>query len=557
MKASTHALPNVSMKTKRFPFVAGFVTLMALSAQVQAQNVSYNLNSVPIGGGQSVALGSAALTSNSGTANTGIGFRALNANAGGGYNAAVGGYSLAFNVSGMYNSALGYQSLYSNTGSNNTSVGFRSMYINSSGADNTAIGFAALYTNSTGSYNVANGFQSLYSNNSVNNTAIGYNSLYANTSGRDNYAGGYQSMMNNTTGGYNAAVGSYSMHFNVAGQYNAALGYQALYGTTASNNTSVGFRSLYLSTSGPNNTAVGFAALYNNSTGGSNTALGYSADVAANNLDNATAIGNSAVVNQSDKIRFGNATVTVVEGPVAYTFSDGRFKTNITEEVKGLEFINKLRPVVYNLDTRKITESWTKNMPEEQRKQHMSQDFTASTKIRQTGFIAQEVEQAAKDVNYDFNGVHVPANDNDNYSIAYAEFVVPLVKGMQEQQKMIEDQQKVIDQLQQQLSELQKVQGGTTSLEQNFMSDASIEQNVPNPFSHETVIRFTLPAQVNSAFLTVYDLQGKQVKTMPIKDRGNSSVTFTADQLAAGMYIYSIIADGKIVGSKRMVIADR
>ena len=57
---------------------------------------------------------------------------------------------------------------------------------------------------------------------------------------------------------------------------------------------------------------------------------------------------------------------------------------------------------------------------------------------RQSGFIGQEVQEAASAAGYSFDGVHVPANDNDNYSVAYSQFVVPLVKAVQEQQAMIE-----------------------------------------------------------------------------------------------------------------------
>ncbi len=64
-----------------------------------------------------------------------------------------------------------------------------------------------------------------------------------------------------------------------------------------------------------------------------------------------------------------------------------------------------------------------------------------------SGFIAQEVEQAAKELNYDFSGVDKPNNDRDLYGLRYAEFVVPLVKAVQEQQKIIQSQQAQIDEL--------------------------------------------------------------------------------------------------------------
>ena len=72
-------------------------------------------------------------------------------------------------------------------------------------------------------------------------------------------------------------------------------------------------------------------------------------------------------------------------------------------------------------------------------------DYLESSSIVRTGFIAQEVEAAAKKVGFDFDGVSTPENETDLYGIRYAEFVVPLVKAMQEQQEIIEGQQEMID----------------------------------------------------------------------------------------------------------------
>ncbi|KAA5532114.1 T9SS type A sorting domain-containing protein [Taibaiella lutea] len=395
--------------------------------------------------------------------------------------------------------------------------------------------------------------------NNLNAQNTSYNANTIPVSGSSNCAFGLYSLLSNTTGICNTAGGFYSLNGNVGGNYNSAFGYQALYGNKVGNNTSMGFRSSYLTTTGANNTAMGYGALYNNHTGSNNTAIGYLADVGFDTLFNATAIGNGTIVNASNKIRIGDANITLIEGAVPFTPSDGRFKTNVKEEdVKGLEFIKKLRPVVYNFDTKKLTEFWTRNMPDTIRNKYINQDFTASTNIRQSGFIAQEVEQAAKEVHYNFNGLHVPESENDNYSIAYSQFVIPLVKGMQEQQKMIEDQKQMIDKLQQQINDMQKGLGSATGIGNALsVTGASMDQNVPNPFSTETVISFNLPNQIGNAYMTVYDLSGKQIKTLPISKRGASSITITSDQLEAGMYIYSIVADGKIVDSKRMVVTGK
>jgi hypothetical protein len=76
--------------------------------------------------------------------------------------------------------------------------------------------------------------------------------------------------------------------------------------------------------------------------------------------------------------------------------------------------------------------------------------------IQYTGFLAQEVEAAAKNCGYDFSGVQAPVNEQTPYSLRYAEFVVPLVKAVQEQQGIISDLGSRISELQKQNEELVK-----------------------------------------------------------------------------------------------------
>ena len=62
-------------------------------------------------------------------------------------------------------------------------------------------------------------------------------------------------------------------------------------------------------------------------------------------------------------------------------------------------------------------------------------------KIKFSGFLAQEVEMAAKEANYTFSGITIPETDLDLYTLSYEQFVVPLVKAVQEQQLIIESLQ--------------------------------------------------------------------------------------------------------------------
>ena len=254
----------------------------------------------------------------------------------------------------------------------------------------------------------------------------------------------------------NTAIGDSALYSNTTGGYNIANGSQALFtNTTGSSNTANGVDALFYNTTGSNNTANGTSALQSNTTGSRNTAIGYDADVAANNLSNATAIGSGATVSASNKVRIGSTSVSVIEGQVAFTsVSDGRIKENVQEAVPGLSFISQLRPVTYTLNTRKQDDITMQAMPDSIKEKRMlsDADYLESSSIVRTGFIAQEVEAAAKKVGFDFDGVSTPENETDLYGIRYAEFVVPLVKAMQEQQEMItelkateEEQQATID----------------------------------------------------------------------------------------------------------------
>lgn len=69
----------------------------------------------------------------------------------------------------------------------------------------------------------------------------------------------------------------------------------------------------------------------------------------------------------------------------------------------------------------------------------------------QSGFIAQEVEKAALSLGYEFSGVDKPKNETSHYGLKYAEFTVPLVRAIQEQQEIIKQLQERIVKLEKHL----------------------------------------------------------------------------------------------------------
>jgi hypothetical protein len=309
--------------------------------------------------------------------------------------------------------------------------------------NNVVAGYVASTSNPIGPYS--------------NNTIWGYQGLQANTTGRGNVAIGTQALMANTTANYNTAVGYLALTAsNSVG--NTAVGHRSLNAlTTGTYNVGVGFGALNLVTSGLNNVAVGTGALGAVTWGSGNTGIGAGANVSDGTFDNTTAIGNGAVVNASNKIRLGNSAVTVIEGQVAYTTpSDGRYKYNVKEDVKGLDFIMQLRPVTYQFDVQRFDATMAGNNMAHPVSNVLQASYNEAAAIRRTGFIAQEVEQAAIKTGYNFSGINKPKTDKDHYSLSYESFVVPLVKAVQEQNKQIDELKKTITMQQQALEELTK-----------------------------------------------------------------------------------------------------
>jgi hypothetical protein len=162
--------------------------------------------------------------------------------------------------------------------------------------------------------------------------------------------------------------------------------------------------------------------------------LGYFAGPSSTAYSNTLSLGNGASSTASDMVRVGNASITSIGGTVGWTtLSDARFKKNILSDVQGLNFIMKLKPVTYNVDIHKIYEFVNYN---DTNKWDSKYD---GEKIKTSGFLAQDVEAAAKAVGYNFSGIDVPKNEKDYYGLRYGDFVVPIVKAIQEQQVQIDE----------------------------------------------------------------------------------------------------------------------
>jgi len=173
-----------------FGAVLSVLVSFALCQQLQAQD-SPDPGGVP--GLFSTADGDHALFNNDGAfANSGFGWFASFANAGGNFNTAVGAAALDLNgfndntavgaaaalfSQGNDNTAVGAAALENNNQNGNTATGAFALFSNTTGPENVAVGFSAMLANGLGGFSVGVGFQALLASTGAQNTAVGDNAL--------------------------------------------------------------------------------------------------------------------------------------------------------------------------------------------------------------------------------------------------------------------------------------------------------------------------------------------------------------------------------------------
>lgn len=81
-------------------------------------------------------------------------------------------------------------------------------------------------------------------------------------------------------------------------------------------------------------------------------------------------------------------------------------------------------------------------------------------------------------------------------------------------------------------------------------------QNEPNPFNRQTSIAFVLPDNYKSAYIYVYDLQGKLTESFDVFGNKSSKITIDGNDLQAGVYYYSLYVNNSEVDTKKMIISN-
>lgn len=228
--------------------------------------------------------------------------------------------------------------------------------------------------------------------------------------------------------------------------------------------------------------------------------------------------------------------------------SDENIKINISSLTNGLSTIKQLQGVKYQY--RQMIDSITYgNEPD--------------TSGFHFGFIAQDVNNVLPQLVSEANG-HLGVN--------YIGIIPFLVEAINEQQITIDSLNIVDSTLDARISSLETVVANCCSgqrigrpadgtneeinsqtIELSNVKTIILDQNVPNPFAEQTTITYFIPSDIKLAEMIFYDNSGRVLRTVDNLQPGNGEIKVYAPNLSSGIYSYSILLDGKLIQTKKMV----
>lgn len=240
----------------------------------------------------------------------------------------------------------------------------------------------------------------------------------------------------------------------------------------------------------------------------------------------------------------GNLTV-----PDMFVPSDNRLSENVVslnergEGTNTLDNLLAINVIEYNMKSRIMEEfpdGIGQGKTEEEREafENLKKDEIKMSSRRHFGIDAEELQRIYPDL--------VLEGQDGYLSVNYVELVPLLIRSIQELKQ-----------------ELDEVKGNAKAKAHSFSSEVSdintdatgnvLYQNTPNPYKEKTVIRFSLADDIQDASICIFDMTGKILKKLPISSRMDC-VTVGGWELGEGMFLYSLIVNGQVIDTKRMVI---
>jgi len=177
-------------------------------------------------------------------------------------------------------------------------------------------------------------------------------------------------------------------------------------------------------------------------------------------------------------------------------------------------------------------------------------------RLNQTGFIAQEFMT-------EFPELVKLDKESGLYKINYIGLTPVIVESIKDQDKLLNQQSIKITDLESRITNLEKIinidaKKSSTETIDNLNQDDTpfLSQNIPNPFDQQTDIAYYLTESSLNAMINIYNMNGNPIKSINIANSGKGIITIKGSELQAGMYLYSLIADGVEIDTKRMILTE-
>lgn len=240
---------------------------------------------------------------------------------------------------------------------------------------------------------------------------------------------------------------------------------------------------------------------------------------------------NPRLAGSNDEIVFFNTqtgTFNNIQVASVFNYSDERAKTNIRPLTSALKTILQLTPVSY---------SW-KEQTKGERVSFSGDSATVAvgpeTDRLQYGFLAQDVEKVLPNA--------VKTDKDGHKMVNYNAIFTVLVQAVQELQATVEKQSKIIEEL----------SAEKFSYANNKQIKGVILNCTPNPTYGLVTVETQLSSDAVSATITVRNLEGIEEKRIPLSI-GSPSVSIDLSSLKKGIHIVTLIVDGNISDSTRLI----
>ena len=236
--------------------------------------------------------------------------------------------------------------------------------------------------------------------------------------------------------------------------------------------------------------------------------------------------------------------------PNVFIPADSRLSENVVSlnergrETNTLDNLLSMNVIEYNMKSQileELADGIGEDATAEEREafEDLKKDEMKMSARRHFGIDASELQNVYPDL--------VLVGQDGYLSVNYVELVPILIRSIQELKQ-----------------ELDEVKGASKAMTRSFSDETAgfsaiasgnvLYQNTPNPFKEQTVIRFSLADDARDASICIFDMTGKTLKKLPISS-GTDSVSIGGYELGEGMFLYSLIVNGQVIDTKRMVIS--